>query len=135
VAAEENIETIQRIYRAFGEGDVDTILGLVTDDVDWATDGATGAAPWHRPWTGKDGVASFFAGIAEATEVSEFTVIAIAATETEVLTFVRYGFAKRGSGAEPATMHLHHYFRFRDGRIDYVRSAEDTALVAEVLAG
>ena len=32
-------------------------------------------------------------------------------------------------------MNLHHYFRFRDGKIEYVRSAEDTALVAQVLAG
>jgi hypothetical protein len=132
MSADANLRTIESIYRAFGTGDVPAILDTLTDDVDWSTDSATGAAPWHTPKHGKDAVASFFAEIGEASEVTEFTVIAMAATETEVLSFLRYGFAKR-EGGEPATMHLHHYFGFRDGKIEYCRSAEDTALVAQVL--
>jgi hypothetical protein len=31
-------------------------------------------------------------------------------------------------------MHLHHYFRFRDGKIDYYRGTEDTAQTGSVLA-
>ena len=113
-------------------GDVDTILRLLTDDVDWATDSATGVAPWHGPKHGKDEVASFFAGIAEAIDVSQFDVVAMAATDDAVLTFIRFAFSPKGGG-EPASMNLHHYFRFRDGKVDHYRGSEDTALMAQVL--
>jgi hypothetical protein len=131
MSADANLATVQAIYQAFGTGDVPTILDTLTDDVDWATDGATGAAPWYGIKHGKDEVATFFSAIAETIDVSEFSVLTMAATETEVLTFIRFGFAPRGG--EPATMHLHHYFRFRDGKIDYYRGAEDTALTAQTL--
>ncbi len=41
-----NITTVQDIYAAFGRGDVTTILDLVTDDVDWASE-PEGSALWH----------------------------------------------------------------------------------------
>ena len=132
MSAQDNLATVRTIYEAFGTGDVDTILGHLTDDVEWATDGATGVAPWHGVKHGRDEVASFFAGIAEAIDVSQFDIVAMAATDDEVLTFIRFGFSAKGGG-EPASMNLHHYFRFRDGKIDYYRGGEDTALVAQVL--
>jgi uncharacterized protein len=128
-------ELIQSLYRAFGAGDAQTILDALADDVEWHTEGPADAAPWYGPLHGKDGVAGFFAAIGGATEVTEFDVVGIAETDTEVLSFIRYGFRKRGSDAPLTTMHLHHYFRFRDdGKIAYVRNSEDTALVAQVLA-
>jgi hypothetical protein len=30
-------------------------------------------------------------------------------------------------------MHLHHYFRFREGKVAYYRGTEDTALTEELL--
>src|SRR5262249_60948786 len=101
-------------------------------DVDWSTDSAAALAPWHGPRSGKDGVASFFADIVAASEVTELTMLGIAANENEVFAFLRYGFRSPATGRE-ATMHLHHYWRFCDGKIDYVRSSEATALVAQVL--
>lgn len=32
-------------------------------------------------------------------------------------------------------MNLHHFFRFRDGKVAYYRGTEDTALVETVLRG
>ena len=32
---EDNLETVQRAYKALAEGDSRTILSLLTDDVDW----------------------------------------------------------------------------------------------------
>jgi ketosteroid isomerase-like protein len=36
-SADQNIETIQSIYEAFGLGDVEAILANVTDDVGWVS--------------------------------------------------------------------------------------------------
>jgi ketosteroid isomerase-like protein len=37
MTAEQNIETARQMYQAFGSGDVQAILDLVADDVDWST--------------------------------------------------------------------------------------------------
>src|SRR5690349_11237488 len=122
MAAEENVATIERIYAAFGRGDVDTILAAVSDDVDWQTDAASTEAPWWGHRQGKDELIGFFEGIGRTTVVREFDVITIASTDNEVLSFLRYSFTAKESGAA-ATMHLHHYFRFNGlGKIDYVRA-------------
>jgi ketosteroid isomerase-like protein len=121
------------MYEAFGQGDVETILTLVTDDVDWSTDAAITSAPWYGPRHGKDGVQSFFSGIGQTGPVTEFTPVSYTSNDDgDVMVFVRYGFIVTATGRS-AEMNLHHYFRFRDGKVRYVRCSEDTALVAATL--
>jgi len=135
MSAEDNVATIEKIYAAFGRGDVETILDAMSGDVDWATDAAGDDAPWWGQRRGKEELIGFFTGIAGSTDVTKFGVRAIASTENEVLTFIDYGFNRKGSDAS-VSMHLHHYFRFDAyGKIEYVRSSEDTQLVAQTLAG
>jgi ketosteroid isomerase-like protein len=47
--------------------------------------------------------------------------------------FIRYAFTVTATGKDVA-MNLHHYWRFRDGKVCYVRASEDTALVTAALA-
>lgn len=130
MSADENVETIKEMYAAFGRGDIEAILGVVTEDVDWSTDAAIPSAPWYGARHGHDGVRSFFAGIMATGPVTEFTPLSIASNDDgDVLAFIRYAFTATATG-RAAEMHLHHYFRFRDGKVSYVRSSEDTALVA-----
>ena len=120
------IKTIAQLYEAFGRGDVATILGAVTDDVDWATETASAAAPWYGVRHGKDAVADFFAAFGSAMEIEDFTPVSFAANDTDVLTVVRCRARSRGTG-KPIAMDLHHLFKFRDGKIAYYRGTEDTA--------
>lgn len=134
MTAEDNLGTIRAIYEAFGTGDVETILDAVADDVDWAVD-AEPVAPWYGQRNGKDGVRSFFADIASSTEVQDFAVEGIGASDNEVFAFLRFAVRMQATGRE-ASFHLHHYFRFRDdGKIEFYRGSEDSALVARALAG
>jgi uncharacterized protein len=126
MSAEGNIATIQEVYDAFGKGDVDTILGHVTDDVDWSAEAASDTAPWYGHRSGKDAVARFFADIAGAISVNEFTPLSFAANDSEVMTLIRFGMTVNSTG-KGTQMNLHHYFRFRDGKIEYYRGSEDTA--------
>jgi uncharacterized protein len=48
------------------------------------------------------------------------------------MTVVRFGFTVRDTGRSGA-MDLHHWWRFRDGRVEFYRGCEDTALTAELL--
>jgi ketosteroid isomerase-like protein len=100
----------------------------------WAVD-AEPVAPWYGPRTGKDQVASFFADLASSTEVQDFAVEGMGASENEVFAFLRFAVRMNATGRE-ASFHLHHYFRFGDdGKIEYYRGSEDSAQVARALAG
>jgi ketosteroid isomerase-like protein len=134
VSAEQNIATVKAIYDAFGRGDVEAILEQCTDDVDWATDSALEVAPWHGAKHGKAEVPSFFAAIAETGPVTEFTPLSFTSNDDgDVMVFIRYAFTVTATGKDVA-MNLHHYWRFRDAKVAYVRASEDTALVAAALS-
>ena len=83
---------------------------------------------------GKDAVAAFFAAFGSTMEVEEFTPVSFAANETDVLTVVRFRARSRRT-SKTAAMDLHHFFRFRDGKIAYYRGTEDTAQTETVLRG
>ena len=130
----DNISTVKAMYEALGRGEPEAIVDAVTDDVDWSTDAALPGAPWYGPRSGKDGVRAFFAALAQAGPISEFTPLVFTSNdEGDVMVFIRYAFTVTATG-KSVEMNMHHLFRFRDGKAYFVRSAEDTAQVAAAFA-
>ena len=125
VGADDNIQTIEAVYEAFGRGDVASILDSVTDDVDWATDTASTAAPWFGPHHGKAGVTDFFQAFGSTMTVQQFEPVSFASNDTEVHTIVKFKSTRTANG-RTAAMNLHHWFQFRDGKIANYRGTEDT---------
>ena len=75
------------------------------------------------PRHGQDGVASFFAATGTTGPVTEFTPLAFAGNdEGDVMVFIRYAFTVTATGKHVA-MNMHHYRKFRDGKVCYVRSS------------
>ena len=91
---------MQKIYEAFGKGDVATILDQVTEDVDWASE-AEGTAPWHGVHKGKGEVPKFFEAIDANIEVTEFTPLTFTANDNDVLTVVDFGTASAPANKAP----------------------------------
>ena len=134
MGAAENIQTIKSVYEAFGRADLDAILAVVADDVDWGTDTSSAEAPWWGIRTSKDAVAQFFVDLAKATETTEFTPLAFAANDDgDVMAVVRYASRMRETG-KTAEMNIHHWFQFRDGKIARYRGTEDTAITLAALS-
>lgn len=132
MSADDNIKTIMNVYEAFGRGDVPAMLDVLTDDVDWAAETTSTVAPWYGARHGKDAVAAFFEAFGSTMDVEEFTPISFASNDTDVMTVVRFRVKARATG-KTAAMNLHHYFRFRDGKISYYRGSEDSAQTIAVL--
>jgi ketosteroid isomerase-like protein len=133
MSEQDNLTTIKTIYDAFRTGDVETILAAVADDVDWGADGNGGAAPWYGIRRSKAEVGRFFADVAGAADVLDFTPLAYGTSEDGVFALIRFGARYKSTGRE-VSMNLHHYFRFADGKIVYYRGSEDTAQTAAALA-
>jgi ketosteroid isomerase-like protein len=132
VSAEGNLKTVRTIYDAFGRGDLAPLLDAVTDDVDWSSAAASRSAPWYGRRVGKDAVTDYFASLGDTIEVLDFTQLSFAANDTEVIVLNKFRMRSRRSGKE-ADMHLHHYWRFRDGKVAYWRGSEDTEQTARML--
>jgi hypothetical protein len=107
--SDANIEVVKGVYEAFGRGDVDAIMDTVTDDVDWASEPDSSLAPWHGVHRGKREVQQFFAALASTIEVAEFTQLAFAANDTDVMVVSRFALSVPSTG-KSGTMHLHHWF-------------------------
>jgi ketosteroid isomerase-like protein len=132
-SSDSKIQTIQAIYKAFGEGDLPAILEQLADDVDWASEPASTIAPWHGQLRGKAEVPRFFAALGSTVDVTRFEPLAFAANETDVLVVIRFGMRARAT-ARSGEMDIHHWWRFRNGKIAFYRGTEDTALTARLLA-
>jgi ketosteroid isomerase-like protein len=128
VSADDNAKTIQSSSDAFGRGDIGYILDNVTDDVDWASDTASTAAPWYGPRHGKAEVTKFFDDLGSTMTVNHFEPVTIAANDDEVLAVVKYTTTRNANGRS-AAMNLHHHFRFRDGKVAYWRGSEDSSQI------
>jgi uncharacterized protein len=126
VSSEDNVKTIQGVYEAFGRGDIGFILDRVTDDVDWATDTSSKAAPWYGPHTGRSDVTDFFQAFGSTMTVQHFEPVSYTSNDDEVNTVVKFK-ATRTANGRSVEMNLHHWFVFRDGKIAYYRGSEDTA--------
>ena len=126
------ITTVQHIYEAFGRGDIGFILDQLTDDVDWASCPDSDVAPWHGIHQGKAEVPQFFKALGENLEITEFTPLSFAANDTDVMVVTRWSATAPVTG-KTATMDIHHWWRFRDGKIYLYRGTEDTAQTQNML--
>jgi ketosteroid isomerase-like protein len=134
MSPEDNVNTIKRLYEAFGAGDVETILASLVDDVDWVAEAAGDGAPWWGPRTSKEAVAGFFQAIAQTVTVQEFSPLSFTSNDSEVMVLIRWRATYNATGRQ-VSFNLHHYWRFRNSKIECYRGTEDSAQTLAALAG
>jgi len=128
---EHNITAVKEIYDAVARGDVDAILDRVTDDVDWAAEAASSAAPWYGQRSGNGGAGSFYGDLASSIEITQFTPHSHASSDDRVHLLVDWAFRSIATGRE-TSMTMHHDGRLRDGKVAHFRGSEDAELTAQV---
>jgi uncharacterized protein len=133
VTTDPKIEVVQRLYAAYGRGDVDAVLAELADDVDWAAEAAGSAVPWWGAFHGKAEVPRFFAAIGSNVAVTEFDVVSLTSSATDVVATVHWTFTVNATG-KTASMYMQHWWRFAGGKVVFFRGSEDTAQSAAAFA-
>ena len=123
--SDQKIQAVQRLFAAYGAGDVDAMFTDLADDVDWAAEASSTSVPWYGSYRGKGDVPRFIKAIAESVDVTEFTPVSFTANDTDVIAVIHWTYTVRETG-KTASMYMQHWWRFADGKIVFFRGSEDT---------
>ena len=135
MSAETNIALIQKLYAAFGKGDVPTLLEYMSDDIDWGIEAEVSTAvPWHGTGTGKKFAAKFFEALGREAVFTRFEPSGFLASDTHVACLVTFEATIKKNGKK-TLQNVCHYFSVKSGRVTRWRGWEDTAATMAVCTG
>lgn len=127
-----NLATVNRIYEAFGKGDLPTIMECIADEVrweHWADNSAQKAGvPWMQAQQGKQGVIDFFT-IAGELEVRAFEVLSMMANETKVAAELVFEARVPSTGKIYRDEEIHLWTFNGEGKVIGLRHYADTAKI------
>ena len=129
MSEKENLETVKAAYRAFGAGDIDAMLQLLGNDVEWVMPEVPGIG-FTGSYRGRTQVGEFFRTLAGAEDTLEFTQDQFIVTGSQVGVTGRYKARVKATGKTVETPYAH-FFTVVDGRIYAFQEYYDTAAVAE----
>jgi len=130
VAEQDDVQVVEQIYAAMAEGDVGTLLGLVSPDIVITQDERL---PWGGRFEGHHGFATFGAALAGAI-TSQVETFAIYAADGEVLQMGRTRGTTNDTGTAFDIPEVHRW-TIRDGLAVRAHFAIDTPAMLAALAG
>jgi ketosteroid isomerase-like protein len=130
-----NLDTVNDIYAAFGQGDVPTILDHLADDVDWEDGARDHGVPWLRPGTGKAHVEAFFVCAAQSLDFKAFEVERVLDGGDMVVAVLHVAAVGRSSGHGLDNLEVHVWRFGPDGKVRSFNHVVDTVQHVEVAAG
>lgn len=72
-ATANSLKVVQKLYLEFGRGDIQAVLDLLTDDIEWTVPGPTHIVPWTGvKYQGREQVTEYFKLIGETVEIDKF---------------------------------------------------------------
>lgn len=128
MSEQDNLARVQKIYEAFGRGDIPAIIEMLTNEVRWQTH-LDPIVPWAGDYSGKQRVLQFFAAIDGAVETTAFVPGEFVAQGDTVVSFGEYGCKVRATGKSALTRWVF-VWKFSDGRVSSYEQFHDPAIVA-----
>jgi uncharacterized protein len=128
--SDSNIQIVQQIYAAFGQGDVPAIMNYISDDLrHFGIVSERQLVPWHIQATKKADVPRFFQALAESAEFTRFEPRDFAAGGDTVYCTVSADLTLKKNGKKITEDHIVHRFTFKDGKVVEWFGTEDTAKI------
>lgn len=128
MSEQENTKLVQQAYANFDSGDIESLLGLLSDDIQWQLPDISNV-PFAGKRQGPEAVGQFFASLAEAQDVLEFAPEDFIASENKVVVLGHYQWRVKATGQEYGGDWAH-VFTMRDGKIVGFHEYTDTAAAA-----
>jgi ketosteroid isomerase-like protein len=128
--SEPSIEFVKRVYGAFAQGDIPTVLEAFADDIEWYEAEGMPYGGLHRG--GEAVLQKVFGPIAE--DVEGFAVVPqeFMGSSDAVAAVVRYQGTGKATG-KPLDLPVVHVWDIRDGKVARFRQFIDTVKFAEVV--
>ena len=125
MAEDHNTQIIQGTYASFGRGDIQAVLNVLTDDIDWRLFGPP-EIPYAGHFRNKDQVQEFFTALGGTVDFLQFEPREFIAKGDTVIVF---GFEQGRVRATQRTFEAHwvHVFVMRDNKIAEFKEYTDTA--------
>ena len=131
--SEANVAIVQRGYEAFGRGDLQTLLDLFAENIEWITPGPP-ELPTAGHRHGRQEVADFFQTLGQTFDFERFEPKEFIAQGDRVVV-VGDDTLRLKSGGARLDFEWVHVFDMRDGKVTRFREYGDmTPIVAELRA-
>lgn len=123
----QNTKVVQDAYAAFGRADITTLLGYMTDDVQWRpVIGTAKHVPFSGERRGKAEVAEFFKRVAESEDFQQFEPREFVAQGDKVVALGHYRAVAKATG-KTFDSDFVMVFTFLGGKITMFQEFTDSA--------
>lgn len=121
----DNTTTVQKIYEAFGKGDIPAILSHLHAEVEWEHDATDHGIPWLAPRRGREAVAEFFATLAQL-DIQHFEPRNLLAGGNQVAAVIAIEAEVRATGKKFRDLEMHLWTFDEQGMVTRFRHVADT---------
>jgi uncharacterized protein len=129
MSEQENTRLVQQAYGYFLSGDIPTLLGLLSEDVEWLIPGPE-SVPVTGNWLGREQVARFFQTLSDVLEARQFEPREFVAQDEKVVALGHYAWLAKSTGREWESDFVH-VFTVRGETVTRFQEFTDTAAQAD----
>ena len=130
---QDNTSIVRGIYEAFGRGDIETILNILADNVEWNVSGDKDGIPYAGTFHGRSSVHDFFSLLGDSIAYDRFEPRRFVAEGEQVAVFGYYHGNVKTNGQIVETNWAMEW-TLKDGRVIKFTAYDDTAAVAAAFA-
>lgn len=129
-----NVDTVKKMYEAFGRGDIPAILEHLDDNVEWDTESVQEGVPWLQPIRGKKNVPGFFRALSPLN-FPTFDPHTFFESGDKVMVLIHMEVDNKETGKHYSFPYEGHLWVFRNGNAINLQHITDTALHWRVANG
>ncbi len=133
MSEQENAQLVQLAYRNFQSGDVQSVLGSLSEDIEWVVSQVEGV-PIGGTYRGVEEVGQFFSGLGNAQEPRQFEPREFVSEGETVVALGHYAWHVNSTGRE-CESDFAHVFIVREGKIARFQEFTDTAAIGGAFRG
>jgi uncharacterized protein len=133
VGERENTQLVHQAYQHFKNADIQSVLGLLSEDVEWTLFEIEGV-PFSGTRRGSERVGEFFSEVFDTEEVLHFEPRELVAQGEKVVALGDYAWRVKSTGREYETDFVH-VISVRDGKVAKYQEFMDTDVVGGAYRG